>query len=86
MLYYSLIVFSMIYSLYFVSHNLFGGRLLKKKKKKTWCCIYESNDIWGKINNIYIYIYHIIYYIIKIGLKCHGYTKWQHRIAGIFKF
>ena len=33
MLYYTLIVFSMIYSLYFVSHNLFGGRLFKKKKR-----------------------------------------------------
>ena len=31
MLYYSFIEFSMIYSLYFVSHNLFGRRLGKKK-------------------------------------------------------
>ena len=32
MLYYSFVEFVMIYSLYFVFHYLFGGRLKKKKK------------------------------------------------------
>ena len=31
MLYYSFVEFVMIYSLYFVFHYLFGGRLKKKK-------------------------------------------------------
>ena len=45
MLYYSFIEFSMIYCLYFVSYNLFGG-------KKNWFCIYKSMVIW-EINNSY---------------------------------
>ena len=36
----------MMYSLYFVSHNLFGGRF-----KKNY--IYESNGILEKLNNYY---------------------------------
>ena len=44
MLYYSFIEFSMIYCLYFVSYNLFGGKF---KKKKNWFCIYDSNGNLG---------------------------------------
>ena len=37
------------------SHNIFEGRykkkILKKEKRKKEGCIYESNDILGKINN-----------------------------------
>ena len=51
MLYYSFVEFVMIYSLYFVFHYLFGGRL--KKKKKTWYCIYKPKDILSKIKNSY---------------------------------
>ena len=40
----------MIYSLYFISCNLFGGKFYLKKKKKgeIWCCIYEANGILEK--------------------------------------
>ena len=48
MLYYISIELFMIYSLYFVSCNLFVGGI-----KKKWYCIYKSNDILRKIYNSY---------------------------------
>ena len=30
------------------------------------------------------HLYHIIYYIIKIGFKRHGCAKWFHQIANLF--
>ena len=30
--------------------------------------------------------FEIIYYIIKVGLKSHGYAKWLHYIAEIFLY
>ena len=49
MLYYSFIEFSMIYCLYFVSYNLFGGKF---KKKKIDFVFTIQMVIW-EINNSY---------------------------------
>ena len=47
MLYYSFVEFFMIYSLYFVFHYLFGGRL--KKKKRLDIVFTNQKIFWAKL-------------------------------------
>ena len=49
MLYYSFVEFVMIYSLYFVFHYLFVGRLLKKKKKRLDIVFTNQKIFWAKL-------------------------------------